>query len=303
MITVDFLKSEIPDGIEPEYAVIAARYDGMWILSRHKERTTWELPGGHIEAGETPYEAACRELFEETGAALYDIKEVSPYCVTVDTERSYGVLFFAEVTLLGGIPKYSEITEASFFLNLPKNITYPAIQPQLWNYTQAWLNTQTSVDELWDVLDENRTKTGRLHRRGDMLPEGDYHLVVHVWYMNSEGKFLITKRCANKGFPNMWECTGGSAVAGDDSITAALRELFEETGITADRETGKIIYSYKRQDSFCDVWLFKGDFPVSDVVFLENETCDAMYASKEEILTMRDEGIFVNFRYLDDMMK
>ena len=49
------------------YVVIGAREEGKWIFVRHKERDSWELPAGHIEPGETSFEAAKRELFEETG--------------------------------------------------------------------------------------------------------------------------------------------------------------------------------------------------------------------------------------------
>ena len=47
---------------EIKIAVVAARYEGKWILCRHRERDTWELPGGHVEAGETPAQATMREL-------------------------------------------------------------------------------------------------------------------------------------------------------------------------------------------------------------------------------------------------
>ena len=36
------------------YVVILSRMEGKFLLSRHKQRTTWEFQGGHIEQGETP---------------------------------------------------------------------------------------------------------------------------------------------------------------------------------------------------------------------------------------------------------
>ncbi|MBR6917573.1 MAG: NUDIX domain-containing protein [Clostridia bacterium] len=116
---------------------------------------------------------------------------------------------------------------------------------------------------------------------------------------SSKGEFLITKRTANKGFPNMWESTGGSALSGDDSLSAALREVKEETGLSLDPERGRVIHSYRRYDCFVDVWLFEQDFDLSDVVLQENETCDKMYASEETIRRLAAEGKFVPYSYFD----
>ena len=59
------------------FVVLLSRMDGQFLLSRHRARTTWQNQGGHIEPGETPIEAARRELFEESGALDYDI---APLC-------------------------------------------------------------------------------------------------------------------------------------------------------------------------------------------------------------------------------
>ena len=154
--------------------------------------------------------------------------------------------------------------------------------------------------ELWDVLDENRNPTGRVHERGKPVKPGDYHLVVHVWIRNSRGEYLISKRTPNKPYPNLWECTGGSVLAGETSLQAALREVREELGITLLPENGRIIRSGIRRDDFFDVWLFQHDADIQSVVLQEGETCDAKWATKESLMKLWAEGELVpTLGYID----
>lgn len=44
--------------------------------------------------------------------------------------------------------------------------------------------------EKWDLYAKYREKTGKEHIRGEMIPEGFYHLVVHVWIRNRKGDIL-----------------------------------------------------------------------------------------------------------------
>lgn len=302
MTKVAFYK---PDKIEDEklrFAVIAARYQDQWVFCRHKQQTAWEIPGGLREPGEAIERTARRKLAEKTGAVEADIHTVSAVEYTEDGKRSCGMLFFAYINSLAALPNDSETGETKLFDVLPENLAHPEIQSQLYRGTQGWLNTQSSAGEMWDIYDANRRFTGRLHRRGDFLDDGEYHLVVHVWLMNSRGEFLLTKRTPNKGFPNMWETTGGSALAGDDSLTAALREVKEETGLSADPDCGSCVMSFRRDNNFVDVWLFQQDFNLDDVVLQEGETCGKMYANADKIKELGNNGLFVPYTYLQQLL-
>ena len=101
----------------------------------------------------------------------------------------------------------------------------------------------------------------------------------------------------------MWECTGGSAVTGDDSITAAIREVKEETGLDAKPENGKCLFTLTRDDSICDVWLFRQDFDIRNVVLQENETTDAKYATVDDIRRMIGDGVFIAFHYIEELFQ
>lgn len=129
MISVDFYDSNLIEEDKIEFVVIVAFYDNKLIVVRHKDRETWEIPGGHKEEYESSEEAAKRELFEETGAKLYDLKWICTYAVN---RNSYGQLYFADVKELETLPE-SEIGEVKIVNDLPKKLTYPLIQPYLYH--------------------------------------------------------------------------------------------------------------------------------------------------------------------------
>ena len=115
--------SEIGSIDEKEYAivVIITRYNGKLVFCKHKERDTWEIPGGHIENGEDWLTAAKRELFEETGAVESEIKPICVYNISKP-----GLLCFAEVKSFDKIPNF-EIEKIELFNEVPKKLTYPWI--------------------------------------------------------------------------------------------------------------------------------------------------------------------------------
>ena len=131
MITVRFFDPDFVPLGKITYSVISAKFKVNWIFVRHRERSTWEIAGGHIENGESPDEAAFRELKEETGAREFDLECVATYSVERDGSTGFGRLFFAEVRLLGEVPDVSEIAEIKLSGQLPQNLTYPDIQPLL----------------------------------------------------------------------------------------------------------------------------------------------------------------------------
>jgi 8-oxo-dGTP diphosphatase len=120
-----------------KYVVTFARYKNKWIICKHKNRDTWETSGGHIEKGETSFEAAKRELYEETGSINFEIKPVCDYWAcdepheTENITWANGQVFLAEVKEIGKIPENSEMECIDFFNEFPQNLTYPDITYEL----------------------------------------------------------------------------------------------------------------------------------------------------------------------------
>jgi 8-oxo-dGTP diphosphatase len=142
MTEVKFYEPQFEPGTKLTYSVISAKYKGQWIFVRHHKRSTWEIAGGHIEAGETSLEAAGRELVEETGARNFNLICIATYSVTINDETGWGRLYLAEVTTIGSIPDISEIAEREFSDQLPENLTHPEIQPHLFNKTVEFLKNR-----------------------------------------------------------------------------------------------------------------------------------------------------------------
>lgn len=117
-----------------DFAVIIAIKDGKWVLCRHKDRKSWEFPGGHREPGECMEDTARRELYEETGAVQYTLHPVCAYsCLRQGERASFGMLYYAEVKESGSLPAF-EIAEVKLYDKFPTERefwTYPDIQPFL----------------------------------------------------------------------------------------------------------------------------------------------------------------------------
>lgn len=119
-----------------KFAVIISKSDNKWVFCEHKERSTFEVPGGHREHGESILDTAKRELYEETGAVVYKIEPVCIYSVIGKTrvndtgEESYGMLYFAKITEFES-QLHSEIEKVFKLDELPTEWTYPLIQPKL----------------------------------------------------------------------------------------------------------------------------------------------------------------------------
>lgn len=150
--------------------------------------------------------------------------------------------------------------------------------------------------ELWDVLDREGKPKGRTIERGQPLRPGDYHLVIHIWIFDTKARFLIQKRAEGVLlFPDIWAATGGSALAGEGSETAAIRELREELGITAVPGEMRKISRIVRADNILDIWLLAKDINPEKLDLQTEEVSAVMYVNRAQLESMLQAGQFYNY--------
>ena len=152
------------------------------------------------------------------------------------------------------------------------------------------------MKEIWDLYDKNKNLVGKTHERGKWIPNGFYHLVVHVWIKNNDGKYLISRRSKDRtSYPLLWECPGGSVLKGETGIEGARRETMEEVGVDLSNISG-IVINTKLRESFHDImeaWLFQYNGEVDLSKATTNEVCEYKWMNIDEIKELLEKGEFV----------
>ena len=146
------------------------------------------------------------------------------------------------------------------------------------------------MPEMWDIYDINKNKTGKqVQRNSYQFKKGEYHIVVTAIIINSKNEILISKRAAYKKFGLMWECNGGSILAGETSLEGVLREIKEELGIEFLKEEAIFLKEIRRDKippDFKDLWLFRKDININDITFPDGESIEAKWVSIDKFLKM-----------------
>ena len=188
------------------FAVIIARHNGKWVFCKHKERSTWEVPGGHREPDEDIIETAKRELYEETGAIDFEINSVCIYSVIApdnfDGTETFGKLFLADIDTFEKA-LHSEIERIAIMDELPKDWTYPEIQPKLLDEAKR-RGFLPKLDEIqwifFDVgstlVDESKVYKGRMRKVAELAGvsyEYVYETAMTFYKENKEGDIETMK--------------------------------------------------------------------------------------------------------------
>ncbi|MDD6189556.1 MAG: NUDIX domain-containing protein [Clostridiales bacterium] len=145
--------------------------------------------------------------------------------------------------------------------------------------------------ELLDIYDENRNFTGKRIVRGERRGKDEYGLAVAVWIVNSRGELLITLRSPEKeSWPDYWENTSGAVQAGESSLEGCIRELREETGISAEPSEPVLMDIQRSKNTFFDSYVIKKDIAIDELRLQPGETVDAMWVTVERFEEMCADG-------------
>ena len=148
--------------------------------------------------------------------------------------------------------------------------------------------------EAWDLYTQDRVKTGQTMLRGDPVPEGLFHLQVHVCIFNEQGEMLIQQRQSTKRwYAGLWDYSvGGSAVAVDTSLAAAERETLEELGLRVSLAGRKPAVTRWYGAMIDDYYILPLNVALSDLHLQREEVQAVRWASREDILTLLAQGQF-----------
>ena len=155
--------------------------------------------------------------------------------------------------------------------------------------------------ELWDLYTADRVPTGDVIERGRPIPAGLYHVGIHAWIKNSEGKYLISQRSESKDvLPLMWETVAGSVLSGETSLEGVLREVKEEVGIDFTPDDARLVYSVTGREvcgnqipEILDVYLFEYDGEIDLSQATTNEVAQSKWLTRDEIVALKRENKLV----------
>lgn len=140
--------------------------------------------------------------------------------------------------------------------------------------------------EYFDLYTASREPLGRKVMRGEPIPHGEYHIVVQVMTINRKGEILLTQRVTEKTSGGKWECSGGCAVSGESSRAAAVRELFEETGIRAFESELYLEWTLTTDSMLRDFYILVKDAPLSELHLQSSEVCAAKWVTFDRLEEM-----------------
>jgi 8-oxo-dGTP diphosphatase len=157
--------------------------------------------------------------------------------------------------------------------------------------------------EICNIVDELGNRTGRVVTRGMNLAPGEFYPVVHVWIRDKLSNYLIQQRAFHlASSPGAWAVTVGYVLAGEDSISGAIREVKEELGIQLSSSQLKLIDRHTMENRVEDVWLADISRSSMGSPILGPEVADWKWVSKAELEQMVNQNDFFRYSYFNTFL-
>lgn len=154
------------------------------------------------------------------------------------------------------------------------------------------------MKEMLDVYDINGNKTGEVVERYHHKKDGAYYLCIHAYIVTRDNKYIIQRRSMSKKyFPGIWDITCGAADSGEDSYTAAIREVREELGLDLNGYEYSLIGRSVYFDCLNDIYFFYTDYTVEDCVIDVEEVMDVKAVDSDELMKLLNESPFKDLGY------
>lgn len=140
------------------------------------------------------------------------------------------------------------------------------------------------MKEYFDLYNKNRDPLNKTKARGDKIKKNEYYIVVLAILINKNNEILLTKRSYTKPIaPGLWECTAGAVMSGESSLSAVIREIKEETGLSINKTEIEFQKSFIEFNAIFDVWLSKQDFNIKDLELDTEEVDEAQIIPISEL--------------------
>ena len=306
-------------------STIVTNENGQLLLIERHDIRTFDVPGGGLDAGELPTEAAVRETLEETGLKVRPSQLIGLY--HWPNEPNAYLSFYFRCELLGGTIQPSEETPTVTFMapdNLPNrmlplhrqrirhSLAHRGERPY-WTTQPMTLAQKAGKKVLGRILFP--IKRWQRRRNGQPAwPEPEsWRMGAFTIIRNESGAVLWLKRTDM----DVWNLPGGGGARGiggkndEPPWETAVRETFEETGCQVRLLTLTSVNSYTNEpnltfnftaeiisgrlttgpEAAAFAWFPPGEEPANIVPQHRERVTDACRASAETVFRKQDGRI------------
>lgn len=304
-------------------SVVTNEAGELLLIQRHDIRT-FDVPGGGIEAGELPTEAAVRETLEETGLHVRPSQLLGLY--HWPNEPNAFLSFYFRCELLGGDLRPSEETPSVAFVapeNLPARILpmhrqrirhsllHTGQQP-IWLAQPMTLTQKAGKKMLGRIIFPIQRWRRRRNGQPPWPKSQSWRLGGFTIIRNEAGAVLWVKRTDK----DLWNLPGGGAENEEPPWETAVRETLEETGLQVHLCNLTSINSYTNEanltcnftaeivsgqlttgpESAAFAWFAPGDEPANAVPQHRQRVVDACSASNGVVFRKQDGRLPQNWQ-------